>query len=175
MKKLIAFILIFVLTMSLAACGGGETSQGTPAPSDSTPVEQQQKPEDAYFFVLEGVKLIPGAVFDAELLPEANDVFQVPSCAIEGTDDVYSYDAAEITAYNDGTGPVIYSIYLLDPNVATEEGLLLGDDLAQVETLCGTEYQDMDGELVYTKGATELRIILEDDVVVSIEYRMVTE
>lgn len=175
MKKLIARILIFALAVNLVACGGAEAPQDTPAPSDTTPVAEQQKPEEAYCFTLEGVKLIPGAAFDASLLPEANDKFEVPSCAIEGTDDVYSYDAAEITAYNDGTGPVIYSIYLLDPNIPSEEGLLLGDEKAQVEALCGTDYQDMDGELVYTKGATELRIILEEDLVVSIEYRMVTE
>ena len=176
MKKLITLVLIFVLTVTIAACGGAQTPPAQDnTPSDSTPVEEQKKPEEAYFFTLEGVKLIPGAAFAPSALPEANDVFQVPSCAIEGTDDVYSYDAAEITAYNDGTGPVIYSIYLLDPNVATEEGLLLGDDLAQVENLCGTDYEDMDGELVYTKGDTELCIILEDDIVVSIEYRMVTE
>ena len=178
MKKLIYILLSLVLLLSLAACGGAETPPAkvdTPAPSDTTPVETEKKPEEAFFFLTEGVKLIPGAAFDPSLLPDANDVFQVPSCAIEGTDDVYSYDAFELTAYNDGTGPVIYSIYLLDPNITTEEGLYLGDDRATVESIYGTDYADNDGELVYTKGATELRIILEEDLAASIEYRMVTE
>ena len=181
MKKLISILLTLVLLLSLAACGGTQTppaaGNDTPAPSDSTPVEEQKKPEDVFHFIWleEGVKLIPGTAFDPSALPEANDMFEVPSCAIEGTDNVYSYDAFELTAYNDGTGEVIYSIYLLDPNVTTAEGLYLGDDLATVEKLYGTDYVDNDGELVFTKGATELRIIVEDDVVSSIEYRMVTE
>ena len=175
MKKLIAFLLSLALIFALAACGETPSAtDSTPAPSDSAPAEEQKKPEEAFFFVLDGVKLIPGNVFVADALTEANDVFQVPSCAIEGTDDVFSYDAVEITAYNDGTGPVIYSIYMLDPNVSTMEGLYLGDDLPTVEAIYGTNYQDNDGELVYTKGQTELRIIVEEDLVISIEYRMVT-
>ena len=181
MKKMIAILLSLVLLFALAACGGTETppaaDNNTPTPSDSTPAQEQKKPEEAFHFIWldEGVKLVPGTPFDPSLLPDANDVFQVPSCAIEGTDDVYSYDAFELTAYNDGTGPIIYSIYLLDPNVATEMGLYLGDDLATVEILYGTDYVDNDGELVFTKGNTELRLLMEDDLVSSIEYRMVTE
>lgn len=177
MKNLICVFLTLVLLLSLAACGGATppATDSTPAPSDSTPVEEEKKPEEAFFFISEDVKLIPGAAFDPSVLPEANDMFEVPSCAIEGTDNVYSYDAFELTAYNDGTGEVIYSIYLLDPNVTTQEGLYLGDDLATVESIYGTDYAENDGELVYTKGATELRIILEEDLVASIEYRMVTE
>lgn len=179
MKKLICILLSLMLLLSIAACGGAETppaaGNDTPTPSDSTPVEEQKKPEEAFFLISEGVKLIPGKPFDPSVLPEANDMFEVPSCAIEGTDNVYSYDAFELTAYNDGTGEVIYSIYLLDPNVITEEGLYLGDDRATVESLYGTDYVETDGELVYTKGETELRIILEEDLAASIEYRMVTE
>ena len=133
MKKLIAILLSLALIFALAACGETPSAtDSTPAPSDSTPVEEQKKPEEAFFFLMDGVKLIPGNAFDADARPEANDVFQVPSCAIEGTDDVFGYDAVEITAYNDGTGPVIYSIYMLDPNVSTAEGLYLGDDLPTV-------------------------------------------
>ena len=179
MKKLICILLSVLLLLSLAACGGAETppaEDNTPAPSNSTPVEEQKKPEEAFFFVSEGVKLIPGKSFDPSLLPEANDMFEVPSCAIEGTDNVYSYDSFELTAYDDGTGEVVYSIYLIDFETPTEEGLYLGDDRATVESIYGTDYEDNDGELVYTKGDTQLRILIdEDDVVVSIEYYMVTE
>lgn len=178
MKKLICLLMSLVLLLSLAACGGAETppvQDNTPAPTDTTPQEETPVATESFSFTLAGVTLVPGNAFDADALPEATELFQVPSCAIEGTDDVYNYDTVEVTAYNDGTGPVIYSIYLLDPNTATDEGLYLGDEKAQVESLYGTDYEDIDGELVYTKGMTELRIILEEDLVVSIEFRMVTE
>lgn len=186
MKKLIAILLSLVLLLGLAACGAQQEAPATePTEPTNADVEQDQaqapeeekKPEDAFHFIWldEGVKLIPGEVFDPSVLPEANHTFQVPSCAIEGTDDVYSYDAFELTAYNDGTGPVIYSIYLIDPNAPTPEGLYLGDDLETVESIYGTDYEDLDGELVYTKANTELRLLVEDGQVASIEYRMVTE
>ena len=50
-------------------------------------------------FAYEGVALVPGAAFDPSVLPEADSVFTVPSCAIEGTDNVYSYPVLELTAY----------------------------------------------------------------------------
>jgi hypothetical protein len=37
------------------------------------------------------------------------------------------------------------------------------------------KYYNLDGELVYTAMNTQLRLIVENDVVVSIEFRMVTE
>ena len=70
----------------------------------------------------EGKELNVGSQFDPSVLPEANSVYQVPSCAIEGTDNVYSYPVLELTAYNDGTGEVIYSIYLTDANTPTARG-----------------------------------------------------
>ena len=118
--------------------------------------------------------LVPGAAFDPAVLPEADSVFTVPSCAIEGTDNVYSYPVLEVTAYNDGTGEVIYSIYLTDANTPTEEGLYVGDDLARVTELYGEDYTQNGAEITYTKGATTLNMIINGDSVISIEYRMAT-
>ena len=73
----------------------------------------------------------------------------------------------------DGTGEVIYSIYLVDANTSTMEGLYVGDDLARVTELYGTNYTQNDTELTFTKGTTTLNLILDGETVISIEYRMV--
>jgi predicted small lipoprotein YifL len=175
MKKLIALLLAVLMLTALAACDTQNPTDTTgtnptaPTPGDTNPIN----PEESFKFTYEGVALIPGAAFDPSVLPEADSVFTVPSCAIEGTDNVYSYPVLELTAYNDGTGEVIYSIYLTDANTPTEEGLYVGDDLARVTELYGTDYTENGSELIYTKGKTCLSLILNDGAVISMEYRMV--
>ena len=177
MKKLIALLLAVLLVAALAACGAETPNTTEPAGQQQTDPTQPQTTEPAqeepgFSFTYEGVELVIGAPFDPSVLPEADNVFQVPSCAIEGTDNVYSYPTFELTAYNDGTGEVIYSIYLLDANTPTPEGLYVGDDLARVTELYGTDYTQNDTELTFTKGATTLNLIMDGETVISIEYRM---
>ena len=180
MKKLIALLLAVLMLAALTACGTQQSdeSQPTTPPGTTQPADPgsngPSKPvEDGFSFTYEGVKLVPGAPFDPSALPEADSVFTVPSCAIEGTDNVYSYPVLELTAYNDGTGEVIYSIYLTDADTPTEEGLYVGDDLARVTELYGTAYSQNGSELTFTKGATSLCLIMNNETVISIEYRMV--
>ena len=177
MKKLIALLLAVLMVAALAACGTQtpNTTEPTTKPVDDEtgPAVTQGAQEEVFSFTYEGVELIPGADFDPAALPEADSVFEVPSCAIEGTDNVYSYPPFELTAYNDGTGEVIYSIYLLDADTCTPEGLYVGDDLARVTELYGTDYVENDTELTFTKGATTLNLLLDGETVISIEYRMV--
>ena len=180
MKKLLAFLMAMLLVASMAACGAEtpNTTEPTTTQPQQTDPSQQTEPsapetEEVFSFTYEGVELIPGAAFDPAALPEADSVFEVPSCAIEGTDNVYSYAPFELTAYNDGTGEVIYSIYLTDADTATMEGLYVGDDLARVTELYGSDYTQNDTELTFTKGSTTLNLILDGETVISIEYRMV--
>lgn len=178
MKKLLCLLLSLLLLMSLAACGStpaNETPDTTPDTQVDIEKDEVSAPEEGYAFTISEVSLTPGQEFDAEALPEADSTFEIESCAGQGTDTVYSYPEAEVTVFDDGDKGAIYSVYLLDPNTATPEGLYLGDEKAQAETLYGTDYEEEDTELVYTKGQTQLRIMVEDDVVTAIEYRLITE
>lgn len=184
MKKLTAILLALVLVLSLAACGAEENpnedlvitrapeAEGTEAPAEGGE-EAPAADEGMFTFQFEGVELIPGAAFDPAALRDATSVYEVPSCAIEGTDNVYNYDTFEITAYDDGTGEVIYSIYFLDSSLTTTEGLALGDDEAKVTELYGEDYEVDGTAYVYTRTDSQLFVIVENGSVVSIEYRMV--
>ena len=184
MKKLMAMLLALVLVLSLAACGAEENpnedlvitrapeADATEAPAEGG--EEAPAVEEGMFtLTVDGVELIPGAAFDPSVLGEAASVYEVPSCAIEGTDNVYNYETFEITAYDDGSGEVIYSISFLDPNMTTTEGLALGDDEAKVAELYGENYEVDGTAYVYTKTGSQLFVIVENGSVVSIEYRMV--
>lgn len=190
MKRIFAALLAVLLLATMTACGTSSTpdTTATQAPTSEAPASTQEAaaastPEAAatqepavsevYSFTYEGVKLIPGNPFDASALPESSSIYEVPSCAIEGTDNVYNYnDLLEVTAFDDGTGEVIYSIYIMDANTPTAEGLYLGDTLDCVEDLYGTEYTQEGTQITYQKGDTQLILILENDCVISIEFRL---
>lgn len=179
MKKLLCILLSLMLFVSLTACGApaNDTPETTLETKVNVEIDEAVNPEDkgAFSYTFQNVTVTPGAEFVADQMPAAESTFEIESCAGQGTDTVYSYAEAEVTVFNDGAKGVIYSIYLMDPNTATPEGLYLGDDRTQVETIYGADYTEDVTELVYTKGQTELRIMVEDEVVTAIEYRLITE
>ena len=185
MKKILVLALALLLLIGMTACGGTEPEVTTPASESETPApssgteppatEPEETPgapaPEAYSFTLKETKLIPGAVFDETQMPEPNGKYEVPSCAIEGSDILYNYGIVEVTVFDAGQEPVIYSIYLLDANTSTDEGLYLGDDVATVESIYGTNYTQDGAAMVYEKGNTQLRILINNNVVFNIEYR----
>ncbi len=179
-------ILLLACLLLLTGCGKHEVDPElviTCAPREEAVVEAAPQPTQGaelpslgeLVFLAEGVELMPGAAFDPTQLPEPESLYQVPSCAIEGTDNLYNYGSFELTAFNDGTGEVIYSILLLDPNAATPEGLALGDEAGKVTDLYGSGYTQEGTARVYPGENGRLYIILQNDAVASIEYRMITE
>lgn len=187
MKKFFAVVLALTLALSLCACG--EKPQETTAAPETTPVEAVPETTAApiqetgapavndreYTLTFNGVELIPGADYDASLLPEPGYTYEVPSCAFEGTDNVYSFDTVEITAFHDGNKEIIYAIAILDPNVCTDEGLYIGDDAARVIELYGEAYEENGTAMVYTGRNTMLTIIVQNGLVVDIEFSWIAK
>lgn len=161
MKKLIAIALAALMLCALTACN--ET--GNPGSTPNTPAE-------GFTFTYQGLDLVPGADFDAAALSQVES-FENPNCAGEGKFITYQHEAIELTVNELGGKTVIYSIYLTDANTPTTEGLHLGDDMASVTELYGAGQTSDDGSTItFTKGATKLVLVVEDELVVSIEYLM---
>lgn len=203
MKRIIVLSFCLILLLGLTACGSDEISEERmitrPVEEAAEPVavaaaeavevtaetaaaegtEAAQAPAPAalgnYTFDADGVELIPGDPFDPGILPEAVSVYEVPSCAIVGTDNLYNYGSFELTAFDDGEKELIYSILLTDPNIATTEGLALGDDLQKMIDIYGEGYTQQSNAYVYTGDTELLYIIAQNEKVASIEYRMITD
>ena len=167
MKKLTAMILMLALVLAMTACGG----EAAEPQAQVEITRATEAPDQGYSLEFQGLKLVPGDAFDAAKLPEAQSVYEVPSCAIEGTDNVYSYGGLEVTAFNDGSGEMIYSLYLMDASVKTDEGLAVGDAEDRITEIYGQEHQGAENEYLYTRGGTELRVLVQDGQVLSIELR----
>jgi hypothetical protein len=160
MKKLIAILLAALMLCAMTACTENE---GTPT---TTPTKV-----DGYTFTFQGLDLVPGADFDAAALSIVES-FENPNCAGEGKFITYLHDGMELTVNTNNGKTVVYSVFITDPNLATNEGLHLGDDLAAVTAAYGEATSEDDGLLTYVKNKTHLVIQLENELVTAIEFRL---
>lgn len=133
---------------------------------------KSKKEEGAFSFLYNGVTLIPGEIFDRSVLGKYKEVSEVPNCALGGSDKVYNYKMFELTAYIEEDVERIDSIYFIDSNLPTTEGLRLGDTVDDMKSLYGENYVAEETAYTYTRGETLLIIITKNDIVVSIEYRL---
>ena len=161
MKNLIAIVLAALMHCAMTACTENE---GTPTTTTPTKVE-------GYTFTFQGLDLVPGADFDAAALSIVES-FENPNCAGEGKFITYLHDGMELTVNTNNGKTVVYSVFITDPNLATNEGLHLGDDLAAVTAAYGEATSEDDGLLTYVKNKTHLVIQLENELVTAIEFRL---
>lgn len=151
---------------------GGEETGGGGQEAALSDQKESGAEEDRFGFLYEGVTLIPGEVFESSMLEGCSGVSEVPSCAFDGNDRVYNYGAFELTTYGGEEDERVYSVYFIDSNLPTTEGLCLGDRVEDMKSLYGEEYAAEGAAYTYTRGETLLTVITRDDIVVSIEYRL---
>jgi len=173
---MLLLILAACLLLALWGCGKEEETKnptgtsGVETPSDQAPTQRPIK--TGYVLVYKGAELTPGVQFQGNALPEPEYTYTAPNCALEGNDVVYNYVDIEVAVYSDGKSDIIQSIYIIDPNLKTPEGLALGDDLTKVKELYGSDYTQNAAEWQFAKGDMILAILTQDDFVASIEYRL---
>ena len=116
-----------------------------------------------------------GTGFKQAELPKANETYEADSCAIEGTEITYTYENFEVATNSNGNSEQIVSAYLIDGELATKEGVRIGDTLDKMLQTYGENYTQSDISYIYTKGNTELIFIVNNDSITSIEYRLIIE
>ena len=170
-QKFAALALALGLTLSLAACGGGNAPAGgeSPAPQNSAAPQAA----GAYVFTTgDGVTVSVDEDMAQVLtdLGEAQSYFEAESCAFEGLDKTYTYPGFVITTRPGGENDYVNSIRLTDDSVSTVEGVYIGSSEADVKAAYGEDGGADQGMLSYTAGGVSLNFILEDGAVISIEY-----
>lgn len=161
MKKIL-FLLLCVLC--LTACGGENAK------------EKQKVVDDrvGYSLTIEDYKIMVGDDFSSIKgeLGENYEFQEVPSCAFEGMDKIYTFSDYEIYNYIDGDVEKIYTITLLNDNISTAEGVKIGSTIDDVVSKYGVDYKDAIGAYTYAKGKTLLTFIFDNNSVISIEYKL---
>ncbi len=105
-----------------------------------------------------------------EQLGEANSYFEAPSCAFEGIDKMYTYGSFELDTYPTEDKDYISAVIFKDDSITTKEGVGIGDAREKMTEAYGEGTEEL-GMTVYRKDDMKLCFILQEDSIVSIEYR----
>ena len=175
MKRNIPGILAaLVLAAALASCSASGQGEAPPESASTPPEESQtvQTGDSGYAFTAPNgsqVAIDDDMAMVLEQLGEPQSYFEAASCAFEGLDKTYTYSGFSITTRPEGAD-LVTSILLTDDSAVTPEGVYIGCPAESVTTAYGVAVEQTDTLLSYTRGGTALNFILDDGVVISIEY-----
>ena len=140
--------------------------------------ENEQSEDDivtykGYAFIYNGVavEMDADAVPVIEQLGEPDSYFEAPSCAFEGIDKIYTYGSFELDTYPMEGKDYVSTIIFKDDIITTTEGVGIGESVEKMEEVYGTGWTDENGMAVYEKDGMKLCFIIEDDSIISVEYR----
>lgn len=169
MKKLFCMLLAALMLVSLCACGDDAGANPT------NPADGPKPNEDGFVLVYKGQQLRIHAEFAPILAALGKPVTytESASCAFDGLDKTYYYGNLYIDTYPVGDKDYIYDFWFADDSLSTPEGIYIGATKAQVEKAYGAECFNGKSAYIITKADESLTIIVENDVVTSIQYSLV--
>ena len=187
-KKWLAMVIGCMLLAGLTACGEEDVKVVNKLPGekteDTSKEEQKEQGEESqkdalngYLFEAEANGKTVSISMDNEMkgileqLGEAASYFESPSCAFEGLiDKTYTYEHFRIETYPDGETDRVSSVIFLDDIAETTEGISIGMTREDMEKAYGTEYEEKDGMVVYTKDGKHLSFLVRDGKIESVQY-----
>ena len=176
MKKSIFVVILLIIVVAVGVVIYFNVNKEAEPTSGENAVNQESSVQETqYKLEVEGKDMTPSVVFTQETFGEPNQLSEIPSCAFEGTDKVYTYTSYEITTYQDGDQERIYSVYFIDDQIATNEGVKIADNISAMTNAYGENYEQVGNQYTYVSGNVELAFIVENDVITSITYTLVTE
>ncbi len=131
--------------------------------------------EERYFFTYQNtmISVQEDAAPIIDILGQPVSYYEANSCVFEGLDKIYTYEHFEIDTYPYEDSDYISAIIFKDDLVMTSEGLCIGDSITRMIELYGEDYEENIGMIVYQKGDMELCFVIQDDTIMSIEYRAI--
>lgn len=192
MKKLFALILMFLLVLSLTACGEKvktvkssdadqnpaaqkvtqEAAPASDAATEAAATEAEAPEDECFSFTYKDVKIpvnAPAADI-LEALGEPKSYTEEASCAFQGLDKTYYFGSFYLQTYPADDQDFIYSMWFVDDSIATEEGLCIGMPQAEVEKILGADAFDGTNSYSVTRGQSTLLVLIEDGAVSSVQY-----
>lgn len=130
-----------------------------------------------YQFTVNGVTIAinEDAAPIIEQLGEPLSYFESESCAFQGLDKIYTYSAFELDTYPRDGKDYVAGVVLMDDSVATPEGIAIGDSLEKLKQAYSQEGEEVCSMVKYEKDGMTLTFVIQDDTVISIEYRMIIQ
>jgi hypothetical protein len=137
---------------------------------------ENSKSNTAFSVKYRGEEIVPGTEFSVNKIDEEANISEIPSCAFDGIDKIYTYKNFEIIVASVNGKDTIYSVYFDNDEMETTEGVKVTDTKDHMIEKYGTDYeQKLGNKYIYLNGNVELSFIIESDIITAIEYTLVTE
>ena len=163
MKKIISALLICLLIV----CGCGKKE-----PTNEINTKTEVKTE-GFYLNYNGHKFELNKVFNTNNYGQYDNMFENDNCAFGERDITYFYKDVEVETYGGKEGDLtVYSIRITSEEGKTNEGIGLYDSIEDAIKVYGANYKQNDNKYEYVKGNTSLIFITENDLIISIEYRV---
>lgn len=175
MKKRLLALLLAVSCVFLCACGGGDNSGN--AGSSNSEKENEVTNEASYVFTYNGMEISVNDDIESvvDKLGEPVAYYEAASCAFDGLDKFYTYSSFQLDTYPQDGKDMVASIYFKDDLVKTTEGISLYMSKDDMTDAYGEATTVNNNEYTYEKGNGYLYFIIENDEIVSIEYKTKVE
>ncbi len=154
-RAAVVLILMLMFPTILTSCNGGTGGK-----------------DEKFSFVYNNIEITP----DDDMAPilaslgEPTKYYEAASCAFNGLDKMFTWGSVQINTYPDGSKDRVLSIILLDDANLTPEGVTIGSSREAVIAAYGNNYEGGETALTYKKGGTELKFLLRDGCVTSVQY-----
>ena len=163
MKKII-LVLVIIILIVLGILGINFLSKNNSNKSTSS----TQK--ESFSFEVNNQEIKLGDDLLKLNLPEPLATYEIESCAFDGIEKTYTYENFEITTYPHDNKEEILSIYLLDAENSTKEGVKIGDSIDLMKEKYGDDFEKIVDSYVYKKGDSSITFITNNDIITNIEY-----
>ncbi len=170
-KKIIFVIIAILIIVGIVGivCFGGKKNSDNNA-------KETNADQSTFSVKYKEVDITPGKEFSEEKIGEESNLSEIPSCAFNGVDKVYTYENFEIIVASVNGEDTVYSVYFDDDTMETPEGVKVTDTKDKMIEKYGTNYkQELGNKYIYTNNNVELSFIIESDVITAIEYTLITK
>ena len=165
LKIFLIIVFMFLILIMLTGCGEEEKKS-----------KQENALEKSFSIEYDGADIIPGTKFDENKISEIANISEIPSCAFEGVDKVYTYPNVEITVADIDGVPTVYSVYFMDETISTGEGVKISDSKELMIEKYGENYENsLENKYDYVdvKNGVTLSFIIENNIITGIEYTLI--
>lgn len=173
MKKKVLIGIVIVLVV-IGVIEIAVTMSNRPK-TDKNKTQTAETTKDVYTFADGDKKAVLGEEFNKDAFGKEENYSEIASCAFEGLDRTYTYTDYEITTFPDGDKERVFSVYFLNENIQTQEGVKITDSFDKMKEVYGEPTNQQGNQYVYTKGKTNMEFIVEEDVITSIQYSYTAE
>ena len=164
LKFFLVIAFIFLILIMLTGCG------------EEKNLKQEKVLEKSFSVKYDGANIVPGVKFDESKISETANISEIPSCAFEGVDKVYTYPNVEITVADIDGVPTVYSVYFMDETISTGEGVKISDSKELMIEKYGENYENsLENKYDYVdvKNGVTLSFIIENNIITGIEYTLI--